>query len=176
MLRLLGTTVGRLRKNEEARVHLTRLPMRPLELLAYDTGRAWRWVRSTRRRTLAVCGLMAVVLLAVWWGRQAEVELTPTAPEVAMQSGVETPAPVLTDDAGRGAEPFAYPLPGKPFSDQAKAPCRTHLDEVEINGGCWVTLERRPPCRETQAEYGGKCYLPVSARTRERREPRSIQP
>ncbi|HYO64745.1 MAG TPA: hypothetical protein VEU33_01575 [Archangium sp.] len=173
MLRLLATAVERLGKSEEARAHLTNMPLGPLDLLAYGSRRTWRWVRATRRRTLAVSGLMALVLLMVCL---IQMDMPRTTPEMAVQDTAETPAPVLTDDAGGGAEPFAYPLPGKPFSDQAKAPCRTHLDEVEINGGCWVTLERRPPCRETQAEYGGKCYLPVSARTRERREPRSINP
>jgi hypothetical protein len=37
-----------------------------------------------------------------------------------------------------------------------------------------VTLDKRPPCYEVQAEYQGKCYLPVSARFR-RREPQSLQ-
>ncbi len=49
--------------------------------------------------------------------------------------------------------------------------------EVEIHGGCWVELAKRPPCYENQAEYGGKCYLPVSARSRDKkREPQSLQP
>jgi hypothetical protein len=48
--------------------------------------------------------------------------------------------------------------------------------EVELNGGCWVALEKRPPCYDDQAEYQGKCYLPVSARSRKPREPQSLQP
>jgi hypothetical protein len=79
----------------------------------------------------------------------------------------------LVDTVDVGPAVIAYPLPEKPFSDQAKAPCHPNLDEVEINGGCWVTLERRPPCRDNQAEYQGKCYLPVSARSR---KPQSVQP
>jgi hypothetical protein len=63
-------------------------------------------------------------------------------------------------DAGTG--PFSYPLPSQPFRNQAKAPCKTQVGEVEINGGCWVALEQRPPCYENRAEYQGKCYLPVS--------------
>lgn len=44
---------------------------------------------------------------------------------------------------------------------------------VPINGGCWGTLERRPPCHEEQAEYQGKCYLPVAAKSR---VPQSVKP
>ncbi len=55
-----------------------------------------------------------------------------------------------------------------------KASCIPHEGEVEINGGCWVALEKRPPCFNSQAEYKGKCYLPVSARSRNTREPRSL--
>ncbi|WP_309892574.1 hypothetical protein [Archangium sp.] len=87
----------------------------------------------------------------------------------AQASGARTL--VVTGEVDAAA--IAYPLPAKPFSDQAKAPCHPRLDEVEINGGCWVTVERRPPCRDNQAEYQGKCYLPVAARLR---TPQSLQP
>ncbi|HYO55841.1 hypothetical protein [Archangium sp.] len=175
MLGLLGTAVERLEKSEKARAHLTILVMGPLDLLVYMTGRAYRWVRTKRRRTFAVCGLTSLVLLVVALS-QIEVDAPRVAPGVAVQATTENRAPMLTDNASGSAAPIAYPLPDKPFSDQAKAPCKTHLDELEINGGCWVELARRPPCLEVQAEYRGKCYLPVSARSRERREPRSIHP
>ena len=59
--------------------------------------------------------------------------------------------------------PIAYPIPKQPFRNQAKAPCKTQNKlEVEINGGCWVALEQKPPCAEDRAEHEGKCYLPVS--------------
>jgi hypothetical protein len=83
-------------------------------------------------------------------------------------------APGLIDIARSGATPIAYPLPSEPFDDQAKAPCYPKQGEVEINGGCWVELAKRPPCFDIQAEYKGKCYMPVSARSR-RREPQSLQ-
>lgn len=54
----------------------------------------------------------------------------------------------------------AYPLPDKPFKNQQAAPCDPKLDEIEINGGCWLALKRRPPCLDSQAEYQGVCYLP----------------
>ncbi len=36
----------------------------------------------------------------------------------------------------------------------------------------------RPPCHENQAEYQGKCYMPVSAKSHEKklREPHFVQP
>ncbi|MET0404361.1 MAG: hypothetical protein ABW123_18260 [Cystobacter sp.] len=56
---------------------------------------------------------------------------------------------------------IAYPLPEKPWTKQAKPPCETDNGEVEINNGCWVALEKRPPCFSNQAEHEGKCYMPV---------------
>jgi hypothetical protein len=58
-------------------------------------------------------------------------------------------------------EAIAYPLPEKPWTKQAVAPCETDKGAVEINGGCWVALEKKPPCFSNQAEYKGKCYMPV---------------
>ncbi|HEX5751764.1 MAG TPA: hypothetical protein VFZ09_36430 [Archangium sp.] len=98
----------------------------------------------------------------------------PVAAGVAVQAVVENRAPTLADTIDEGASIIAYPLPGKPFSDQAKAPCED--DEVQINGGCWVELARRPPCSKNQAEYEGKCYLPISARSRKPRQPQSLHP
>jgi hypothetical protein len=80
-------------------------------------------------------------------------------------------APVMADAFDMGPV-LAYPMPGRPFSDQAKPPCRG--SEVLINGGCWVALEKRPPCNKDYAEYQGKCYLPISARSHEKRTPQSI--
>ncbi|MFY0522829.1 hypothetical protein ACN28I_06410 [Archangium gephyra] len=98
----------------------------------------------------------------------------PVAAGVAVQAVVESQSPTLAAKINDGASIIAYPLPDKPFSDQAKAPCED--DEVQIKGGCWVELARRPPCSKNQAEYGGKCYLPISARSRKPREPQSLHP
>ncbi|HZH79016.1 MAG TPA: hypothetical protein VEY88_23515 [Archangium sp.] len=68
---------------------------------------------------------------------------------------------------------IAYPLPDKPFSNQARPPCRTNADHVAINGGCWMEIARRPPCHEEQAEYEGKCYIPVMKAPR---RPQSLSP
>ncbi|MFY0575774.1 hypothetical protein ACN28S_16700 [Cystobacter fuscus] len=65
------------------------------------------------------------------------------------------------DRSNTAPEAIAYPLPEKPWTKQAVAPCETNKGEVEINKGCWVALEKKPPCYSNQAEYQGKCYMPV---------------
>jgi hypothetical protein len=85
---------------------------------------------------------------------------------------INAPRLANVDESYEG--PIAYPLPSKPFKDQAAAPCRPKAGEVEINGGCWVELAWRPPCTELQAEFQGKCYLPTSKK--QDREPRSSHP
>jgi hypothetical protein len=66
---------------------------------------------------------------------------------------------------------IGYPMPPKPLKGQHKPPC-IEGTEVEINGGCWVTLERRASCPQGYAEHQGKCYMPVRDPPP---EPRSIQ-
>jgi hypothetical protein len=182
VLELLASAVERLGNGEEARTHLTRPSMGPLVSLWHRAGRAWRWTRASRWRTFAVCFAMYLCLRLVVHVVEMEVygfnwDMSPRVVEreVPVQPAAGSSAPTLVDIADRSPVPIAYPLPAKPFIDQAKAPCKPNQDEVEINGGCWVTLERRPPCRDNQAEYGGKCYLPVSARSRDTREPRSLR-
>jgi hypothetical protein len=181
MLRLLATALERLGNEEEARAHLTKLPMGPLESLRHRAGRVWRWTRARRWRTVAACFLMYLSLRLVVHLVEMEVygmnwDMTPRVVTYGtdVRPDAVPRAPMLANKAAVGQGRIAYPLPATPFSDQAKAPCIPREGEVEINGGCWVTLEKRPPCYEVQAEYKGKCYLPVSARSR-RREPQSLQ-
>jgi len=151
--------------------------MGPLELLWHLPGRSWRWVRSRRWRTVAACVLMLLSLRLVVYLVERDMAQKVSGPPVAqweaMRPRAWNRAPALINKRSLGVGPIAYSLPEKPFIDQAKAPCLTKEDEVEINGGCWMELARRPPCREKQAEYRGKCYLPVSASSR--REPQSLQ-
>ncbi len=56
---------------------------------------------------------------------------------LAVLAEEESRAPKLVDTVPTA---IAYPMPGKPFSDQAKVPCKTKLHQVEINGGCWLEL------------------------------------
>ncbi len=181
MLRLLATAMEQLENGEEARAHLTRLPMGPLESLKHRAVRAWRWTRARRWRTVTACVLLLLSLRLVVHLVEMEVygmnwDMTPRVVThgTDVRPDVVPRAPMLANKAAVGQGRIAYPLPATPFSDQAKAPCIPREGEVEINGGCWVTLEKRPPCFEVQAEYKGKCYLPVSARSR-RREPQSIR-
>jgi hypothetical protein len=178
MLELLGTAVERLGDGEEARAHLTCVPMGPLEFLKYQTGRAWQWMRARRWRTVVVCGLVLLSLrLFIHFHVTERDRYIPYVGNEALVHGAAVSrAPALINKAETGPGVIAYPLPDRPFIDQAKAPCKPNEDEVEINGGCWVELARRPPCREKQAEYKDKCYLPVSASSRGTREPRSFQP
>jgi hypothetical protein len=182
-LELLARAVEWLGNGEEARAHLTRRPRGPLESLRHRAGRAWRWTRASRWRTFGVCFAMYLCLrLAVHvvemevYGLNWDMSPRVVEREVPVRPAAVRRAPVLINKASVGQRPIAYPLPGKPFDDQAKAPCIPEEGEVEINGGCWVALEKRPPCFNSQAEYKGKCYLPVSARSRNTREPRSMRP
>jgi hypothetical protein len=177
VLELLGVAVERLAEGEAARAHLTRLPMGPLELLRHLTGRAWRWVRASRWRTVAACLLMllSVRLFISFHVTERDTYVPYVGNEALFHGSAVSRAPALINKDFVGEGPIAYPLPARPFVDQARAPCKPNEDEVEINGGCWVTVERRPPCREKQAEYRGKCYLPVAARSQDKREPRSLR-
>ncbi len=178
MLDLLTSAVERLEKNDEARAHLTGG--------AVSTWR--RWVGRMKRllrspRGLLVAGLTVLVLGVLLWPRFSADSTGPGSEERASTGAgalaVAGPqAPTLVDLDPSGASAITYPLPAKPFSDQAKVPCFPKSGEVEINGGCWVELAKRPPCYENQAEHQGKCYMPVSAKSHEkkRREPHSVQP
>jgi hypothetical protein len=85
---------------------------------------------------------------------------------------------LVVSDLGRSSdEPMTgiagFPMPDKPVAGQKKPPCNPKRDEVELNGGCWMEVARRPPCSEGAAEYRGKCYIGVGAAPR---APTSIGP
>lgn len=176
MLEVLTRMVERMEWSDEARGHLMRQP----------EGRLKRWATGVRR----VLGLgveyrieltiMLLVLLLVaahgWFYTGSERGAQHEAAGVAERAVEANRAPTMVDTGDVGPAVITYPLPEKPFSDQAKAPCKPNLHEVEINGGCWLELALRPPCGENYAEYRGKCYVPVSARSRKPREPQSVQP
>jgi hypothetical protein len=164
MLELLGSAIAGLVDEEEARAHLTSRHMGFLEAMRRD-----------RRFRLAVIGSV-VLLVSVHLFLRYQVAERDVGNEALVHEAAESPAPTLANEAATDPEPIAYPLPEKPFSDQARAPCKTKQGEVEINGGCWVELAKRPPCFDDQAEYGGKCYLPISAASRRKREPRAVEP
>jgi hypothetical protein len=174
MLGLLTTAVEQVEENARARVHLTG----GLGVgLKQGGGRSRRMSRA--RVVLAVAGLAMLVLgVGLGWrfaGRpEAPRDGERADPRVAQESPPED-APRLIDTNTPGPEAITYPLPAKPFRNQAQAPCLPKKGEVEISGGCWVELAKRPPCFDDQAEHQGKCYLPVS-KDRGQREPQSVRP
>jgi len=167
LLTLLAAALDAVGGNTRMRAHLTHEPM-------------GRWPRSLSLKGLAAVGLAMLVLGASFWlSGTGSRELAPSTP-LPSTSGLGEladaglPSPVLVDGTPRSPTGIAYPLPDKPFSDQARPPCLTRRDEVAINGGCWLALERRPPCHEDHAEYQGKCYVPVGLRGP--RPPQSVSP
>lgn len=148
ILVLMTAAVERVEDNPEVQAHLA-------------GGR-----ESPRKRwgPRAAAGFAVLALGLGFWlhGVNAPEHLEPTSPDVDSRTFPKTSAPTLVSADASQTTTIAYPLPSEPFRNQAKAPCKTKRGEVEINGGCWVELARRPPCFEDQAEYQGKCYLPVS--------------
>jgi len=164
---VLTRMMERVEWSEETRRHLTRQP----------EGRLKRWAAGAVGMSVAVL----VLLLLVAHGRaytESERERHATTGAAVQPVEERRGSPSLVNTGDVDPKGIAYPLPAKPFSDQAKAPCKSNLEEVELNGGCWLALEKRPPCGENYAEYQGKCYVPVSASSRSRRprEPQAIQP
>ncbi|HZI04710.1 MAG TPA: hypothetical protein VEZ71_11840 [Archangium sp.] len=168
MLDLLTSVVERLEKRDEVRTHLTRGPIGPWRRW---TGRARRLLRS--RWTLAAMGLaMMAVAAAFWW--HSSVPKGDARMALAGDAVAHTTPPDMSLVNGSDTVPdaIAFPMPDKPYSNQAKPPCKPRRGEVEINGGCWVELTKRPPCEDT-VEYKGKCYAVVGERSP--RPPQSIQ-
>jgi hypothetical protein len=176
LFEMLTRLMERMEWSDEARRHLTHPP----------EGRLKRWASGARR--VMEKGLdysievLIVALVLVMIAAHVRAHFDSQRGEQQETGGVAVQvveggrAPTLVDTGDDSPAGITYPLPAKPFSDQAKAPCLPKKGEVEINGGCWKTLEKRPPCYEDDAEYQGKCYAPVSARSRKPREPQSIQP
>ncbi|WNG28518.1 hypothetical protein F0U62_34335 [Cystobacter fuscus] len=129
-------------------------------------------------RGLALAALLVLSLgLGVWLCAEHG-----SAGPGLLSSAMETEGPskrhvwILGNSKYPGADAIGYPMPATPFDNQSTKPCYPELDEVEINGGCWFTVERRPPClKDVQAEYKGKCYLPIS-KDRGKKPVRSIEP
>jgi hypothetical protein len=149
--------------NARMRAHLTGSPM-------------GQWMR---RPPLKVAAGLAVLVLAggLWWGMGTRPMGSPTPPSSTPGMGDLADAGIsssfLIDGEVQSRTGIAYPLPDKPFSNQVRPPCRTKADHVAINGGCWIAIERRPPCDEDHAEYQGKCYIPIMKAPR---PPQSLSP
>ena len=157
LLTLMSVVGQRVEHSPQVKAHLAGGPLRrlsrwiPLSIWAVGS-RGWG----------AVAGIAMVMLsLGVWIGRTGESSDLPRT-EAAIESFSLTSAPALAKLEGATPATIAYPLPSKPFGDQAVPPCETRKGAVEIKNGCWIALEKKPPCFDTQAEYQGKCYLPVA--------------
>jgi hypothetical protein len=166
LLEMNTAMLSRAKDDAGVRQHLTSPPERP---------QAHRPLRS--RGLLAAAGVLALgcaVLLGACAGVAGDrLWMSASAMGGPTTSGLRAPdaADVYSIEVPPG---MAYPLPDKPFIDQARPPCPIKRGAVEIKGGCWIELGRKPPClEEFQAEYEGKCYLPVAAY---QRPPQAVQP
>ena len=169
LLVLTTAAVTREEDRPQVRAHVASRPRPASPALpasrAPRTGRGW-----------LLAGLAG---LAMGAGVRLCLEREPVSAERhAAAPETELDAMALSGSTKPGPPAFAYPLPAKPFRNQAKAPCYPELDEVEINGGCWTTLKRRPPClKNVQAEYKDECYLPISKdRDRGDQPKQSVEP
>ena len=154
LLTLLLAGLDAMKSNARMRAHLTGVPM------------GQRMGLPPLKRLAATAGLAVLVLVGVFWlGTGTRPMGSPTPPPPAPGIGdladAGLPPSFLIDGEVQGPASIAYPLPDKPFPTQVRPPCRTRAGHVAINGGCWIEIARRPPCDEEQAEYQGKCYLPI---------------
>lgn len=158
MFVLVSGAVTRVEDDPRLREHLT---ARPVARALGWRGRARAWARSWRGRAVAGAGVLA--LGAGLHGFQ----LACSAARVNQPLGGDDPFlenPSYIDSEGLGSTAITYPLPAKPFDMQALPPCKTTMGEEEINGGCWLDTNQKPPCYANRAEYKGKCYMPIVRR------------
>ncbi|MET0403962.1 MAG: hypothetical protein ABW123_16240 [Cystobacter sp.] len=160
LLALTTSAVTRVEGSARLRAHLA--SSRTPAAGASASGRAFpRWAGVTL--ALGVCGLAMIFAVGIRSGGDVSSEL-----------GSSEDASSVVDLADSGVSPVSYPMPREPFLNQAVPPCNRSKAVVAINGGCWVVLEQKPPCDETDAaEYQGKCYMPVG---KSRRLPQSVDP
>lgn len=156
LLVMTTAAVTRVEDNPQVRAHIASKPR--------SRGRT-SLPRSARgpRLGLALGGLAALVL-GVWLClERASSEPTLVWAESLSDTPGAGSAWILGNSEHPGTGAIAYPMPSKPFTNQAVSPCYPELDEVDLNGGCWFEVARRPPClKDVQADYKGKCYLPIS--------------
>lgn len=138
---LMSAASQRAEDNPRFQAHFARRP----------EPRERRW--STRQAvvggiTVFALGLGTGCLSVNLWGLHSP-------PDVSQEE-----APAYSSQRETAAAVITYPMPPRPFKRQALPPCVVS-SEVEINGGCWATLEQKPPCGANYAEHQGKCYIPV---------------
>jgi hypothetical protein len=165
LLTLVLAALEASRDNARMRAHLTGSPM-------------GQWMRRPPLKALAAAGLTVLALaggFGLGMGTRPMDSPTPppSTPGLGELADARISSSFLSDGEVQGPAGIAYPLPSKPFSNQVRPPCRTKANHVAINGGCWIAIERRPPCDEEHAEYQGKCYIPI---VKAPRPPQSLSP
>ncbi|RKG68683.1 hypothetical protein D7V80_11850 [Corallococcus sp. CA054B] len=159
-------------------------------LLAPPLTRRQRWRGLVRRhanrgKTLVVqhwkdaaLGLLVTAFLGNLILPQRQHEPSSEPPRTVVAEQHEPESVVLTNGVGQTAmeeieapvllvsevSPFiARDMPSRPFKVQRRPPCRG--SQKEINGGCWVqvVVADAPPCPDDLYEHKGGCYAPVKA-------------
>ena len=165
LLVLMSSTVERVEEHPRVQAHMAS-GLGPL-----PEARSPRAHRAGR--ALALAGGMAFVL-GLGLGRMSS---SPLPPVETHSSRMDSDATGLTDipSAFDGGTPdagvIAYPLPPKPFPNQALPPCKPR--ETELIGGCWQSIDQRPPCDQDLLDHQGKCYAFVVKRPR---LPQAVEP
>lgn len=136
--------------------------------------RAWRMRRAARwaRRALPRVGAAAAVLLALVGFVALAPRLRPAQPpsvDGTGGGGMVGGFVLASTDADEVL--LARELPREPFPGQKVKRCDPDAAEVSINGGCWVSTDRRAPCGDKLYEHDGKCYRPAG---KPQETPRSI--
>jgi hypothetical protein len=63
---------------------------------------------------------------------------------------------------GTGEKPVDQPVPFKPFPGQKVPPCDASYGEEEVNGGCYMGTNVKPPCGKLYRS-GNTCYRVIAA-------------
>ncbi|OJH34887.1 hypothetical protein [Cystobacter ferrugineus] len=121
------------------------------------------------RRAAGVGAALVAGFLLLWPRAPDQMK---TCPEVNEWIQSTLKEPIVFSDRDDDLPIIGYPMPEKPFKEQATPPC-IPVTETEIRGGCWNQHKLDAPCPRGLAEYQGHCYIPVRKKAP---EPRSVDP
>ncbi len=113
----------------------------------HEHARRARAARRARRVMLAV-----VLAIAATMHDSAPSQVT---------SHEEVPEDAFVQATRAAGKSGRRTIPAQPLEGQKTRGCEEE-DSETINGGCWVRLERRPPCGARHFEHRGGCYMPVA--------------
>ena len=83
------------------------------------------------------------------------------------------PLPDASPQSGRA--PQEQWMPSNPTPEQARPPCGPYPYEAQ-NGGCWLVVDKKPPCAPGLVRKGDKCYARVIAKPKPMSEPPPLAP